>query len=525
MDTAAAQPAGTPAKGGKNRRATTNRQTQLRGIYPQSVKGPVRRIKWAVLIALLAVYYIAPWLRWDRAGDAPDQAILLDFSTRRIYYFWIEIWPQDLIVATGIMIFAAVALFMATALYGRLWCGFTCPQTVWTDLFMLVERWVEGDRSARMRMDAHPETPGRLRKKLTKHLIWLAIAFLTGGAFVLYFGDAPTLVSQFFTGDAPTGIYLFAGVLTATTYLLAGWAREKVCTHMCPWPRFQSALLDRDSLVVTYQDWRGAPRGKVKEDLRPSLKALEGGGALAKPRLIEMAEAAAAGASAGEAGRGDCIDCHQCVVVCPMGIDIRKGLQLECIGCGLCVDACNAIMDKVGRPHGLIAYDSERNHQARSRGEPPVGIRRIRPRTIVYAAILVFVAALSVLGFSTRDEVQLSVIPDRQPLFVKLADGGIRNTYTIRVVNKHLEPISFDLALEGIDGLSLRLGGAEAAGQAEGEARLELDRGEVGSWTVFVTAPRSLDVAGRNDLGFVLRPVDNDRQSVVTERSYFWGPE
>lgn len=521
MEGAAATSTGAAGRGGENRRVS--RQTRLRGIYPQSVSGPIRRIKWVALVGLLAIYYLAPWLRWERAGDAPDQAILLDFATRRIYFFWIELWPQDMIVATGIMVFAAVGLFMATALYGRLWCGFTCPQTVWTDLFMLVERWIEGDRSARMRLDAHPDTPGRLGKKLVKHLAWLVIAFLTGGAFVLYFGDAPTLAGQFFVGEAPAGAYLFAGVLTATTYLMAGWAREKVCTHMCPWPRIQSALLDRDSLVVTYQDWRGEPRGKVKEDLRPSLKALEGAGALARPRLIEMAEAAAAGASAGEPGRGDCIDCHQCVVVCPTGIDIRNGLQLECIGCGLCVDACNAIMDKVGRPHGLIAYDSERNHQARSRGDPPVGMRRFRPRTVVYAAILAVVATLVVFGFSGRNLVQLSIIPDRQPLYVQLSDGSIRNTYTVRVVNKHLEPMAFDLELAGMQGLSMRLGGPGGVDGAA--ARIELARGDVGAWTVFVTAPYGLDVAGRNDLYFVLKPVAAPGEPVITEPSYFWGPD
>jgi len=282
-------------------------------VYPKAIAGKVRSIKWAVLIALLGIYYLTPWLRWDRGPDTPDQAVLIDMAGRRAYFFFIEIWPQEAYYLTGLLIIGAIGLFLVTSLFGRIWCGFTCPQTVWTDLFMWVERQIEGDRTARMRLDKAPVTGGKIAKKTAKHGAWLLISLLTGGAWIMYFQDAPTFVVRFFTGQSGVGTYFFVGLFTATTYVLAGWAREQVCTYMCPWPRFQAALLDPESFVVSYEKDRGEPRGKHKK---------------------------------GESwdGRGDCIDCKQCVSVCPTGIDIRDGIQLECIGCGLCVDACNDII-------------------------------------------------------------------------------------------------------------------------------------------------------------------------------------
>ena len=226
-------------------------------VYPKKVSGQVRRIKWAALAALLGLYYLAPWLRWDRGPNAPDQALLIDLPSRRGYFFWIEIWPQEVYYLTGILILGALGLFLATAIGGRVWCGFTCPQTVWTDLFMAVERMVEGDRNARIRLDKARMSAGKVAKKAVKHVVWLAIAFATGGAWIMYFKDAPTLVSEFFVGQSSLTVYFFTALFTATTYLLAGMAREQVCTYMCPWPRFQSALLDEESLVVTYRTWRG----------------------------------------------------------------------------------------------------------------------------------------------------------------------------------------------------------------------------------------------------------------------------
>jgi len=288
-------------------------------VYPRAVTGRWRRIKWAVLCTLLGIYYLVPWLRWDRGPNAPNQAILLDLDGRRGWIFDIVIWPQEVYFVTGFMVLAAIGLFLATSLFGRVWCGFACPQTVWTDLFMLVERLIEGDRNERMRIDRAPLTLAKTLRKTAKHAAWLAIAAATGGAWVFYYVDAPSTLRRIFQGEASLEIYFFIGLLTLTTYTLAGWAREQVCTYMCPWPRFQAAMLDEQSVIVSYQKWRGEPRGKHK-------------------------------AGQSWAGRGDCVDCRLCVNVCPTGIDIRDAQQMECIGCGLCIDACNETWTRsVGR--------------------------------------------------------------------------------------------------------------------------------------------------------------------------------
>ena len=312
------------------------RERQARGglykprtpIYPKLVHGRWRAIKWALLIVTLGIYYLTPWIRWARPAGLPQQAVLVDFTGGRFYFFTLQLWPQEVYFLTGLLVLAALALFLTTALFGRLWCGYACPQTVWTDLYIYVERLFEGDRNARMRLDAAPMSLGKLWRKSGKHAVWLAVAFGTGGAWIFYFHDAPTLLRDFWAGRAPFSAYLSCGLLTAATYLLAGHMREQVCTYMCPWPRIQGAMLDQHSLQVTYRLDRGEPRGAHKKDQA-------------------------------WAGRGDCIDCRQCVVACPMGIDIRDGAQLECINCGLCIDACDAIMRKVERPRGLIGYDTD----------------------------------------------------------------------------------------------------------------------------------------------------------------------
>ncbi|MBU3970980.1 MAG: cytochrome c oxidase accessory protein CcoG, partial [Alphaproteobacteria bacterium] len=297
-------------------------------IYPKLVHGRWRWIKWALLILTLAIYYITPWIRWERPGALPDQAVLVDFDGGRFYFFMIQLWPQEVYFITGLLVLSALALFLVTSLFGRLWCGYACPQTVWTDLYIYIERMFEGDRNARMRLDAAPTSFNKLWRKAGKHLVWIGVAFGTGGAWIFYFHDAPTLIRTFWVGTAPMTAYVSCAILTFTTYVFAGHMREQVCSYMCPWPRIQGAMLDDQSFQVTYRYDRGEPRGPHKK--------------------AESWE-----------GRGDCIDCNQCVVVCPMGIDIRDGAQLECINCGLCIDACNEVMDKVGRPRGLIAYDTD----------------------------------------------------------------------------------------------------------------------------------------------------------------------
>jgi cytochrome c oxidase accessory protein FixG len=422
-------------------------------IYPKLVHGKWRKIKWAILIATLAVYYITPWIRWERPGALPDQAVLVDFEGRRFYFFWIQLWPQEVYFITGLLVLAALALFLVTALFGRLWCGYTCPQTVWTDLFIHVERLFEGDRNARMRLDAAPWSFDKLWRKGGKHLVWLGVAFATGGAWIFYFRDAPTLLAEFWTGKAPMTSYVSCLVLTATTYIFAGHMREQVCIYMCPWPRIQGAMLDEQSLQVTYRYDRGEPRGAHKKN-------------------------------EGWEGRGDCIDCHACVVACPMGIDIRDGAQLECINCGLCIDACDEIMVKVGRPEGLIAYDSDAAVAARNRGDTP-RYRLLRPRTAYYAAALALVAGLMVWGFLDRSALTLHALRDRNPTFVRLHDGSIRNAYTLKIANRSFEPMAVTITFSGVPGATLRMPGEPAAGAR----RVTAPANEVEAVRVFVTTP------------------------------------
>jgi cytochrome c oxidase accessory protein FixG len=400
-------------------------------IYPKLVHGQFRLLKWVGMAVMLGLYYVLPWVRWDRGPNAPDQAVLVDLVRERFYFFWIEIWPQEVYYITGLLILASLLLFFVTALFGRVWCGYACPQTVWTDLYILVERLVEGDRNERIRLDKSPWTIDKFGRKTAKHALWLLIAAATGGAWIFYFHDAPTLAANLFKGTADTTAYLFLGILTFTTYWLAGHMREQVCTYMCPWPRIQAALIDRETLMVTYRTDRGEPRGPHK-----------------KGQPWE--------------GRGHCIDCNQCVAACPMGIDIRDGDQLECINCALCIDACDAVMKRVGLPTGLIAYDTHQNIERRQKCEPP-RFALVRPRVIVYAAALIAVATVMLFSLSTRATIDLNVLRDRNPNFVRLSDGGVRNAYTVKVMNRAAKARSFRLEIEGPKGFSAKIIGHEDA--------------------------------------------------------------
>ncbi len=502
------------------------------GIVPAAVSGRIRRLKWRILIALLAVYYVTPFIRWDRGEGAPDQAVLIDLTGRKLYFFFIEIWPQDLYLFVGVLVLAALGLFWATAMFGRLWCGFACPQTIWTDLFMWVERLVEGDRNQRLKLRNNPKAPGRFKKRLLKNGIWLAISALTGGAFTLYFMDTWTDLPDFFAGQAPTSLYFFAGLLTFFTFALAGYAREKVCTHMCPWPRFQSALLDNDSLVVTYEKWRGEGRGKKKEPLRPSLLELTdqvretGPISLKGPDGAEaeaLGKAAAAAHGAQEEGRGDCINCNQCVVVCPMGIDIRNGLQFACIGCGLCIDACNNIMDKIDRPRGLIKFDSERNQQALNAGRPPEPHHIARPRTFFYAAACALIALLTVVGLVLRHPTQITTTQIRAPLFVTMSDGSIKNRYEFRILNKERETKTLLLSVPEFQGEQLAVPNGATA-QPGQPLPLVIEPGEVLKTTIQMVVPRSELKGERTRVTFEFLNQGSDLPP-ETSSSYFTGPK
>ncbi len=394
-------------------------------IYPKLVHGTYRKAKWALMAVTLAIYYLTPWIRWDRGPGAPSQAVLVDLVHERFYFFFIEIWPQEVYYITGLLILSAVALFLVTSLFGRLWCGYTCPQTVWTDLFIWVENLLEGDRSARIRLAAQPWTAEKIAKRVSKHAIWILIAIATGGAWVFYFADAPMLAQQFLHGQAPLVATLSVGVLAFTTYSLGGLMREQVCTYMCPWPRIQAAMTDNEALAVTYRRDRGEPRKPHKKGQPWSTTS-------------------------------NCIDCHQCVAACPMGIDIRDGTQLECINCALCIDACDEIMDKVGLPRGLIAYDTDANVERRIRGERS-RFKFIRPRTILYAVVLVLVGAVMLYGLWARFSIGIDALKDRNPEFVRHSDGAVLNGYSVKLLNHADRTRTFLLTVTGAKFSSIKV--------------------------------------------------------------------
>jgi cytochrome c oxidase accessory protein FixG len=464
-----------------------------RKVYPQAIKGFYRRIKWAVLVACLAVYYFLPFVRWDRGPNLPDQAVLVDLANRRFYFFPIEIWPQEVYYFTGLLVIAAMVLFLMNAIAGRIWCGYLCPQTVWTDLFLGVERLIEGDRRERIRMDEGKWGPKVLALKALKHFIWLMIAWWTGGAWVLYFADAPALVKDLASGTAPMTAYVWIGILTFTTYTLAGIMREQVCTYMCPWPRIQAALTDDEALNVTYRYDRGEPRRSLKDAVK--LRA------------------------AGEAA-GDCIDCNQCVAVCPTGIDIRHGAQLECIQCGLCMDACDSVMGKIGRPAGLIAYDTDNNVKARIAGLPEAPFHPIRPRTLVYFALIAIVGGAMLFQLATRSTSGINLIHDRTPLFVTLADGSIRNAFTIRLINKRPDDRLFALTVEGPVGAKIELVNISATSDWRPVVTVPPD--STREVRMLVTVPKA-SITGKS-APLVIRASDLFAGENVLAQDHFFGP-
>ncbi|MCV6595462.1 MAG: cytochrome c oxidase accessory protein CcoG [Mangrovicoccus sp.] len=406
-------------------------------IFPKKVSGRFRNLKWVILIVTLGVYYITPWIRWDRGPALPDQAVLVDMANRRFFFFWIEIWPHEFYFVAGLLIMAGLGLFLFTSALGRVWCGYTCPQTVWTDLFILVERWIEGDRNARIRLLRQDWDMRKARLRATKWAAWLAIAVATGGAWVFYFADAPTLLVDLFTGQAASVAYMTIAVLTATTFIFGGMMREQVCVYMCPWPRIQAAMMDEDTITVAYRDWRGEPRGKHRK----------------------------AHKDAGDVeSLGDCIDCNACVNVCPMGIDIRDGQQLECITCALCIDACDEMMAKIGKPRGLIDYIALTDEQNERQGNPKVPVWKhiFRLRTMMYTFLWAAIGVGLVVALFIRPDLSVTVAPVRNPVYVTMSDGTIRNTYDVRLRNKHGEDRYFALSVasehpvalsnEGVDG-------------------------------------------------------------------------
>lgn len=458
-------------------------------VYPQAVHGRFRTTKWALLAFALGVYYLLPFVRWHRGPGLPDQAVLVDIAHRRFYFFFIEIWPQEVYYLTGLLIIAAMILFLMNAVAGRIWCGYLCPQTVWTDLFYAVERFVEGDRRERMQKDHGRLTPRRVGEIALKHFLWLMIAWWTGGAWVLYFSDAPTLVRDLATGAAPFTAYLWIAILTATTYVFAGHMREQICLYACPRPRIQAALTDEWALNVTYRRDRGEPHMSVKK----------------------AQHARAAGEPA-----GDCIDCRQCVAVCPTGVDIRDGLQLGCVQCGLCIDACDHVMTEVGRPTGLIAYDTDLNMERRQKGLEPL-YRIVRPRTILYACVIALVGSVMLFTLLSRSYLGLDVLHGRNPLFVMLSDGSIRNDFTLRVLNREGVPRRFAISIEGLAQPKLAIIGIEP--DAEGRLVVPVDPDQTREVRLSITAP--VDAPTGHTADITITASDVDGRERASARDHF----
>jgi cytochrome c oxidase accessory protein FixG len=368
-----------------------------RKIYPRAVHGRFAAWRWALVWATQLVFYGLPWLTWN-----DRQAVLFDIGQRKFYLFGLVFWPQDIIYLTVLLILSALALFLFTAVAGRLWCGYACPQTVYTEIFMWIERMVEGDRNARMRLDKPGWSFRKVSLKAIKHGLWIAVALWTGITFVGYFVPIRELVTT-----APGAIETFWALFYGfATYGNAGWMREQVCKYMCPYARFQSAMFDRDTLIITYDAKRGEPRGK------------------------------------GEA-KGDCVDCGICVQVCPTGIDIRNGLQYECIGCAACIDGCNQVMEKLGRPQKLIRYSTTHAMQ----GKPT---RVLRPRVLVYGAILLAIAAAAAVSLYVRVPLKVDVIRDRAAIAREVEDGWIENVYRLQIMNTTEEGRAFEITVGGL---------------------------------------------------------------------------
>ena len=409
-----------PATGGDGEGETVWLYEKRTQIYPRSVKGWFAGWRWTLVWITQLVFYGLPWLTWNNRP-----AVLFNLEARRFYIFDLVLYPQDFIYLTALLIICAYSLFLFTAVAGRLWCGFACPQTVYTEIFLWVERHIEGDRMARMKRDAGPRSFDRVWRKAAKHAVWLAIGVYTGFTFVGYFTPIRTLWAESFTmGFGPWEWFwvLFYGF---ATYGNAGWLREQVCLYMCPYARFQSAMFDHDTMIVSYDPKRGEPRGS-----RPRT---------ADPRAL---------------GKGDCIDCTLCVQVCPTGIDIRQGLQYACIGCAACIDVCNDVMDKMKYPKGLIRFATQ-NGLAKGFDAKQTLQRVFRPRVLIYTAVLLLICTAFITSLALRSPFRVDVVRDRGALARMVGEGQIENVYRLQVMNSTETAQRFRLKVEGIDGATL----------------------------------------------------------------------
>ena len=445
-------------------------------IYPRSVGGRFARWRWGFVALTQLIFYGLPWLEWGQR-----QAVLFDVAARRFYLFGSVLYPQDFIYLTGLLVICALSLFLFTAVAGRLWCGFACPQTVYTEMFMWIERKVEGDRGARMRRDGAPLTLDKLLRKWVKHLLWLSLAMWTGFTFVGYFTPVRELGVEFLglrMGSWEVFWVFFYGI---ATYGNAGFLREQVCKYMCPYARFQSAMFDRDTLIVSYDGERGEPRGARSRKADISMLAL-----------------------------GSCVDCTLCVQVCPTGIDIREGLQYECIGCAACVDVCDTVMDKMAYPRGLIRFTTQ-NAMAGHWSPQQTWRRVLRPRVLVYGAVLAALCVGFLWTFAARVPLKVDVVRDRAALSRIVAGGSIENVYRLQIMNATEQPQHYRIAAHGLDGMVIASDPQVQVGPAESR------------WVAVRLQMRASTAApGSHAIEFTV--ADASGQAVVSEKSVFLVP-
>jgi len=432
-------------------------------IYAKRVRGYFDNWRVALVVFTQVLFYGGLWLTWNGR-----QAILLHLVERKFYIFGVVFWPQDVIYLTALLIVSAYGLFLVTAIAGRLFCGYACPQTVYTQIFMWIENWVEGDRNARIKRDKGPMDARKFRLKATKYLLWGVVGLWTGFTLVGYFTPVQELINNVRTGELGPWETFWIFFYGGFTILMAGFMREQVCKHMCPYARFQSVMFDPDTMIITYDEERGEPRGARKKNVDPDA-----------PRL------------------GDCIDCNQCVQVCPTGIDIRKGLQYECIGCAACVDVCDQVMEKVGLPKGLVRYSTE-NAMAKHQGKQEILAHIIRPRILLYTFILVVITGLAIWFLTTRIPLKVDIIRDRSTLTREADDGRIENVFMLQIMNTEEQPHRYKVTVDGLPGVEIT-----------GNGEVEVPAASLQSFNTVVAVPPEAGKPGSNPIHFEIVAADN----------------
>lgn len=441
-------------------------------VYPRKVSGLFANLRLAGVFFLLGGYYLVPWFRWDG-----HQAVLFDLPARKFYIFGLTFWPQDFFYLAALLIIAALSLFFFTALAGRLWCGYACPQTVWTEVFLWIERKVEGSRNQQMKLDKAEMSSRKFSTKALKHFLWLSLSAWTGFTFVGYFTpiiDLGYALFQFSLGPWETFWIIFYGF---ATYGNAGWMREQVCIYMCPYARFQSAMFDKDTLIISYDEQRGEPRGARKKSIDPN-----------------------------KANLGDCVDCTLCVQVCPTGIDIRKGLQYQCIGCAACVDVCDEVMEKMNYEKGLVRYTTQNRIDGKT-------TNIFRPRILIYALLLIIISSTLIYSIATRIPLELDIIRDRNALYRETVDGLIENIYTLKLINMDTEDHRYQLRIDGLENMIF----------IKPEAEILIRSGEVINLPVRIKIdPVNLSKTS-SKVNFHLNAIDQP-DLAVSEQARFIGP-